>query len=102
MASKAYRKELKKMLDQREKEAPWGGEEMTELREAKWERALDEKLEKEGKTLEDAKKSPKSAEWKVKTAGALRAHTTATNMRIADHLATGHPSRARNLIKEKS
>ena len=37
------------MLDQREKEAPWGGEEMTELREAKWEQALDEKLEKEGK-----------------------------------------------------
>lgn len=74
---------------------------MTELRGAKWERALDEKLEKEGKTLEDAKKSSKSAEGKVKIAGPLRAHTTATNIWIVDRLAMGHPSRVWNLIKEK-
>ena len=101
VASKEYRKEIKKMLEQMEKEAPWEGEDMAELREAKWERALEEKLEKEGKILEDAKKSPKSADWKVKIAGALRAHITATNLWIADRLAMGHPSRVRNLSKEK-
>ena len=92
---------LKKMLDQMEKEKPWGGEDVAELREAKWQRALDEKLGNEGKTLEDTKKSPKSDEWKVKIAGALRAHIAATNLWIADRLAMGHPSRAGNLIKEK-
>ncbi len=53
-----------------------------------------------GKTLEDAKKSAKSAVWKVKIAGALRKQTTATNIWIAERLAMGHPSHVRNLIKE--
>jgi len=99
VASKEYRKELKKMLVEMEKGTPWGGEEMAELREAKWERVLEEKLEKIGKTLEEAKKSPKSAEWKVEIAGALRNQTTATNIWIAERLAMGHPSRVRNLIR---
>jgi hypothetical protein len=74
---------------------------MTELREAKWEQFLEERLKREGKGLEDARKERKSAEWKVRVAGALRAQTTATNIWIADRLAMGHPSRVRNLIKEK-
>lgn len=101
VASKENRRELKKMLIEKEKESAWGGDDLAELREAKWERVLHEKLEQAGKTMDDAKKSPKSTEWKVKIAGALREYTTATNLWIADRLAMGHPSRVRNLIKEK-
>jgi len=61
---------------------------------------LKEKLNKAGKTLEEAQKSPKSAEWKVEIANELRAHTTATNLWNADRLALGEPNRARNLTKE--
>ncbi len=101
VASKEYRKDLKKMLIEMEKEGSWGGEDMAELREAKWEQFMEEKLKKEGKTLDDARKEHKSAEWKVRIAGALRSQTTATNIWIADRLAMGHPSRVRNLIKER-
>lgn len=91
---------FKKMLGGMEMGTPWG-EELADLREEKWERLLEEKSEKAGKTLEDAKKSTKSAEWKVKIAGALRKQTTATNLWIAECLGMGHPNRVRNLIKER-
>jgi len=74
---------------------------MTELREQIWAQFLMERIKREGKGLENARKEPKSTEWNDRVARALHAQTTATNIWIADRLAMGHPSRARNLIKEK-
>lgn len=99
VASREYREELKKAYSKMDEPAGWGGAEVMELREAKWEKQLSQLLRSAGKTSKDAQKDPKSSEWKVRIARGLRATTTATNGWIAQRLAMGHPSRVCNLIR---
>jgi hypothetical protein len=49
-----YRRDLKKIYAQLEEARGWGGPEVTELREEKWERALAALLRRARKTDEDA------------------------------------------------
>jgi hypothetical protein len=53
-ASEEYRRDLKKIYAQLEEARGWGGPEVTELREEKWERALAALLRRARKTDEDA------------------------------------------------
>ena len=98
VASEEYRRDLKKIYAQLEEPRGWGGTEVTELREEKWERALAALLRKARKTDKDALETPKSAKWKTRIARELRSTSTATNAWIAERLAMGHPTRVCNLI----
>ena len=99
VASEEYRRDLKKIYAQLKEPGEWGGPEVAELREEKWERALAALLRKARKTDEDALDAPKSAKWKIRIARELRSASTATNAWIAERLAMGHPTRVCNLIR---
>ena len=100
VGSKEYQKELKRMYAGLEEAAGWGGPEVTEMREEKWERALAALMRKAGKSRRDILGEPKSAKWKVRIARELRLHSTATNAWISQQLGMGHPSRVCNLIRD--
>ena len=100
VASEEFRRNLKKLYAELEEPRGWGGREVAELREEKWERALVALLRRTGKTAKDGPEARKSAKWKVRIARELRARTTATNAWIAQRLAMGHPTRVCNLIRE--
>ena len=99
VASEEYRRDLKKIYAQFEEPGGWGGPEVTELREEKWERALAALLRRTRKTDKDALEAPKGAKWKILIARELRSTSTATNAWIAERLAMGHPTRVCNLIR---
>jgi REP-associated tyrosine transposase len=99
VASEEYRRDLKKIYAQLKEPGGWGGMEVTELREEKWERALATLLQRARKTDKDALAAPKSARWKIRIARELRSTSTATNAWIAQRLAMGHPTRVCNLIR---
>ncbi len=101
VASREYRKDLKARFSELDKSGEEGGVGFEEIREEKWERVLAEGLKKEGKKPGEESTDPKAAEWKVRIAQSLRSETTATNAWIAEHLGIGHPSRVRNLIRER-
>ena len=65
------------------------GEELEELKEAVWKRALERLLRKARKTREDAREDWCGASWKIKIAAELRHTTTATNRWIAGELSMG-------------
>ena len=98
VAGNAYRKELRARF--RDGIADPSGREFRELKEARWEIFLKEKLREEEKSPAAAAQESKAASWKVRVATALRSQTTATNAWIAQHLVMGHPSRVRNLIRD--
>ena len=98
VASEEYRENLKKLYAELEEPAGWGGPEVAELREEKWDRVLAALLSGAGKTRGEALRAPKSAKWKVRMARELRSRSTATNAWIAQRLAMGHPTRVCNLI----
>lgn len=102
VASPGYRRELQKEFAKMEEQgASWGGREVGELREYQWEKRLEELLETEGKTEQDARKEAKSALWKVRIARELRRGTLASNAWIAEHLHMGHPTRVTNLTMKR-
>ncbi|MDD5201266.1 MAG: hypothetical protein PHC88_15855 [Terrimicrobiaceae bacterium] len=100
VATAEYRQEIKARYAESEKLEGWSGPEGAELRESKWECALERLLVAAGKTAADARSDRKSAPWKVALARELRAQTTGTNAWIARHLVMGHPTRVCNLIRE--
>jgi hypothetical protein len=65
VASEEYRRDLKKIYAQLEEPRGWGGPEVAELREGKWERVLAALLRRVRKTDNDALEAPKSAKWKI-------------------------------------
>ena len=77
----------------------WGGPEVAELREAKWEKLLSDAMISAGKSQKDALQDPKSAKWKIQIARHLRGSYTATNGWIAERLHMGHPTRVCNLVR---
>ncbi len=100
LASAEYRKEIKKLYAEIPEMADWQGADVRELREGKWEAALEKHLKRAGKTTHDVVGAAKSAPWKVWIARELKRTTTATNPWIARSLAMGHPSRIPNLVND--
>jgi hypothetical protein len=62
VASEEHRQDLKKMYAALEEPAGWGGREVAELREEKWEKALTALLRSAGKTKRNALRAPKRGE----------------------------------------
>jgi len=85
-----------------EEPAGWGGPEVMELREEKWQGVLDELMKEANKRREDVELLPKTAEWKVRIAKRLRETKTARNAWIAENLKMGHSSRVTNAMREYS
>ena len=101
IASKAYRKEVLERFQEEQEAGDWGGIELKEFRESKWERFVLEALAGRKKSEADLANSQKAADWKVEIARELRAKTTATNPWIANRLRMGHPSRVSNLVNKQ-
>ena len=99
VASEEYRKNLKKLYAELEEPAGWGGAEVAELREEKWDRVLATLLSAAGKTRGDALRASKNAKGQVRIARERRSRSTATNAWIAQRLAMGHATRVCNLIR---
>ena len=78
VASEEYRRDLKKIYAQLEEPEGWGGPEVAELREEKWERALAALLRKARKTDKDALDAPKSAEME-------NTHSAGTTISLNGH-----------------
>ena len=99
VASEEYRRELKRAYAEMDEPTGWGGPEVAELREAKWEKLLSHAMISAGKSQKDALQDPKSAKWKIQIARQLRGSSTATNGWIAERLHMGHPTRVCNLVR---
>ena len=70
----------------------WGGPELSELLEGKWEKIVCEELQSRGKSEQDLLQDPKLADWKIAISRRLRGETPASNRWIAHRLHMGHPS----------
>ena len=93
LASKAYKKQLREEFNRMEVARDWGGSELRELNQGKWENVVLEELRSKGKNEGDVANDPKGADWKIEIARRLRKETSASNPWIADRLNMGHPSR---------
>lgn len=100
VASAEYRRGMKKIYAGLTERAGWQGREVRELREAKWEMALDALLRQARKSRREIDRSPKSAPWKIRIAREMKRRTTATNPWLAAALGMGHPSRVCNLVRD--
>jgi len=67
------------------------GEDLAEVNQMRWSRRLAAALHEIGKSQEDLKASPKSADWKVMVASAMKRHTSAPNPWLARELNMGVP-----------
>jgi REP element-mobilizing transposase RayT len=92
IASKEYKKELSKTYEKMTVAKDWGGVELKELNESKWENRVTDQLARLSKTEEDVASDRKLAEWKQIIARDLRENSPASNPWIARRLNMGHPS----------
>ena len=93
LASKTYKKQLREEFNRMEVARDWGGSELRELNQGKWENVVLEELRSKGKNEGDVAGDPKGAAWKIEIARRLRKETSASNPWIAGRLNMGHPSR---------
>ena len=70
----------------------YDGADLSEANELSWELALESFLRILGRSVDDCRIAPKSADWKVLVAAALKRKTSATNVWIANALNMGVPS----------
>ncbi len=78
----------------------WGGPELRELNEQRWEEVVHAELKRRDKTEADLSNDRKSVQWKRDLAVRLRTKTSASNPWIARRLNTGHPSYISKWLKE--
>lgn len=101
IGSRGYREALAKEFSGMQLARDWGGPELRELNEQRWEQVVQAELERLKKTEADLRMDRKSAEWKRSIAVCLRKTTSASNPWIAQRLNTGHPSYISKWMKEK-
>lgn len=92
IASKAYKKELAKHYEKMSVAKDWGGKELRELNESRWEDLVEAMLREHGKSEDDLLRDKKLADWKQGMARELRRQSAASNPWIAGRLNMGHPS----------
>lgn len=102
IGSNGYRKALAEEFSQMELAKDWGGPELRELNQFKWEKMVSDELKQRSKTEADLARAPKSADWKREIALRLRTETSAGNPWIAERLLTGHPSLISRWVREES
>ena len=77
----------------------WGGSQLQELIEGKWEKIVQDELSSRCLKESDLLDSPKLVGWKIQISRLLRTHTIASNRWIADRLNMGHPSNVSRYLK---
>jgi putative transposase len=92
IGTRGYRKTLAKEFSQMTLAKDWGGLELRQLNEERWEQIVIEELKQREKTDDDIENDKKGAAWKREIAVRLRRRTSASNPWIAERLSTGHPS----------
>jgi len=75
---------------------------LQDLREVRWSMMLATLLQGSGKTVEEAKREPKAAAWKIATALRLRREAGAPHAWIARELHMGQPSSVRVYLSRQS
>lgn len=92
LGSSKFRQTVEAYVDKVEPPADWGGPELTELLQGRWEHLVQEELRKRKLGEDDLLSSPKLAIWKIEISRELRNRTRASNGWIASRLNMGHPS----------
>jgi putative transposase len=87
-----YRKALAEEFSKMTLARDWGGPELRELNEERWDQMGVYELKRWKKTEADIMRSRKGAVWKREVAVKLRRETSASNPLITERLNTGHPS----------
>jgi REP element-mobilizing transposase RayT len=77
-----------------------GAAEARELREGRWREALDQHLQRAGRSRDEALGAPKTAPWKLELAQGLRDQTGATMAWLARELGLGAEGTARSLMSK--
>lgn len=99
LGSDEFRKEVQERFSQTEPARDWGGPELRELLQDRWEKIVQEELDNLRMAETDLLASPKLAIWKIGISRRLRAQTTASNRWIAGRLNMGHPSNVSRYYK---
>ena len=92
IGSREFREEVQARFEKVEKAADWGGPELNELLEGRWEKIVQEELLARNLTEENIHTNPKLANWKIEISRRLRKETQASNGWIVRRLNMGHPS----------
>jgi len=92
IGDKAFKNKLAKDFKDMKIAEDWGGAELRQLNEYRWEQLVIAGLKRLKKTEKDIFKDRKLAPWKAKLAVQLRKKTSAGNPWIAGRLNMGHPS----------
>lgn len=100
IGSRGYREVLGREFAHMQLARDWGGPELRELNEQRWEQEVQDELKRLCKTESDLLKDRKSANWKRSIAVRLRTTTGAPNPWISQRLNTGHPSYISKWLKE--
>jgi hypothetical protein len=100
IGSRGYREVLAREFAHMQLARDWGGPELRELNEQRWEQVVQDELKRLRKTESDLCEDRKSADWKRTIAVRLRTTTGASNPWIAQRLNTGHPSYISKWLKE--
>jgi len=101
IGSKDFKKQQQKEFETKPISKDWGGPELQEMSEVKWERIARRELKKYQKNKSDIARDKKSEIWKIQIAKILRRESTATNPWIARRLNMGHPTRVSSLVTQK-
>jgi len=91
LGSPEYRQELVQNFEKQTIAKDWGGKELAEINDIRWEAQLRQGLGELGKTRAEATASPKSADWKVGLARWLKSTTRVSNRWLTDRLQMGAP-----------
>ena len=102
IAGKEKRKALAKELVRMNQTREWGGKELREINEEKWEFKVVELLANEGKSEESIIEDRKLVSWKKRIAQKMRKETSATNPWIARRLQMGDPSHVSRCANQKT
>lgn len=99
LGSSEFRRAIQDRFCKVKPAADWGGPELSELLQGKWERLIQEEMGKRKLAEEDFRSSPKLAVWKIEISRRLRKETNASNGWIAKRLHMGHPSNVSRYLR---
>ena len=99
IGSDEFRSAVQQRFENIEVPHDWGGSELQELIEGKWEKIVQDELRCRCLIERDLLDSPKLVGWKIEISRLLRTRTIASNRWIADRLNMGHPSNVSRYLK---
>ena len=91
LGSPEYRQELVQTLEEKTLAKDWGGKELAEINEVRWEAQVKQGLRELEKTTADIISTAKAADWKVGLARWMKTTTRVSNRWLTERLNMGAP-----------